>query len=234
MFAHDGYEAPVKPRHPFRGGKSPEEVDIRRTAYDEYISYVDAEFARLYAALEVAGILENTWLVLTSDHGEIFERGLTGHGHSSLFDPSLRIPLLIFAPGQNARQNVEENTSAVDLMPTLLHLTGQEIPSWAEGRVLPPFGKDHSPRDIFSLQAIGASHDLPIEKATIMLLRDNLKLVYFYGYRDLGGDRQYIELYDIENDPDELQNLAARQPALRDELLDDVKTKIEEFNAPYD
>jgi arylsulfatase A-like enzyme len=232
-FAGDGYQPPEKPRHPFSGGKSPEELLLRRTDYDEYIRYVDVEFARLYDALERSGALENTWLVLTSDHGEIFERGLSGHGHSSLFDPVVHVPLLIFAPGQNERMDIEVNTSAVDMLPTLMHLTGHPIPDWAEGRVLPPFDPGVGPRDIYALQAIGAGHEKPLEKATAMLLRESYKLSYFFGYADLGGDREYIELYDLENDPDELHNLARQRPALRDDLLADLKAKIVEVNEPF-
>ena len=95
-------------------------MDRNRRWYDEYILYVDSEFARLYHHLEENGILENTWLVLTADHGEMFERGITGHQAPPMFQPLVRIPLVIFAPGQESRVDIYERTNAIDVLPTLM------------------------------------------------------------------------------------------------------------------
>lgn len=233
IFANDGFRPPDKPLHAFTRRISYRELLNRRTAYDEYIRYVDAEFGRLFAALEEAGVLEDTWLVLTSDHGELFERGISGHNTALLHEPLIHIPLLIFAPGQSERIDIDENTSAVDVLPTLMHLTGGEIPTWTEGRVLPPFNEDQPPRDIYSLQAIGTGKQDPIEKATAVLIRGNYKLIYFFGYHDLGGDYQLIELYDLENDPEELHDLSEERQDLKNELLAALRAKIDEVNVPY-
>ena len=111
----------------------------KRTNYDEFILYVDHEFGRLMENLESNGLLDNTWVILTSDHGELFERGIAGHLTPVLYQPVIRVPLLIFEPGRTIRQDVYSNTSTVDLLPTLLHVTGQKLADWSEGTPLPPF-----------------------------------------------------------------------------------------------
>lgn len=233
VFTNDGYRPPEKPFHAFTRRRSYEELLAKRTAYDEYIRYVDAEFVRLFRALETAGVLDNTWVVLTSDHGELFERGVSGHNTPLLHEPLVHIPLLIFAPGQSERIDIEENTSAVDLLPTLMHVTGQEIPDWIEGSVLPPYASNSEPREVYSLQAIGTGKKDPVEKATAVLLRGNYKLIYFFGYADLGGDYQLIELYDLENDPEELHDLSEVRKDIKEELLAALRAKLDQVNAPH-
>ena len=110
-----------------------------RLAYDEFILYVDREFARFYGALEASGLLENTWVVFTSDHGEMFERGIIGHSTNVLYEPVVRVPLLIFEPGRKQGMEIVTPTSAVDMLPTLAHVTGHALPDWSEGEILPPF-----------------------------------------------------------------------------------------------
>ncbi len=143
-FANDGFMAIEKPEHPFALKRVKEgDLETWRTWYDEFILYVDAEFARLYELMQQSGLLENTWIILTSDHGELFERGISGHLTPVLYEPVVRIPLLIFEPGRNAKLNVSTPTSAIDLLPTLMHITGGDIPPWVEGGILPPFDFSH-------------------------------------------------------------------------------------------
>jgi len=203
--------------------------------YDEFILYADAEFYRFFNNLQESGLLENTWLILTSDHGEIFERGVQGHINELLHQPLVRIPLLIFEPGQQTRQDVHEATSAVDVLPTLLHLTGQEIPSWCEGEVLPPYRDSELTRDrsVFALEAKNNNQSSPITTGTGMIVKGGYKLMYYFGYDTLKENEAKYELYDLENDPEELYNLAKPKLNLTEDLLDELKAKIEEADKPY-
>ena len=70
-----------------------------------------------------------------------------------LNQPLVHIPLIIFEPGQTTRRDVFENTSAVDILPTLLHLAGEPIPDWVEGEILPPYSPSQKDRSIFALEA---------------------------------------------------------------------------------
>ena len=140
-------------RDSFSTGVSSDVLAHQRRMYDEFVSYVDAEFGRLFAKFEENGTLDNTIVILTSDHGEMFERGILGHGTFGLYDPVIHIPLMIWRPGQTQRVDVFERTSAVDVLPTLLHVTGQPIPDLVEGAILPTFSAAaaDSERSIFCL-----------------------------------------------------------------------------------
>ncbi|NOH03356.1 MAG: sulfatase [Chloroflexi bacterium] len=138
-FSNDSFQPPSKPEDLFTEGRSNDFLQKWRNVYDEFILHVDSEFARLFDALERSGVLDNTWLVFTSDHGELFERGIWAHSTPTFYQPIVRVPLMIFEPGSQEGREVYEATSAIDLMPTLLHLTGHSIPACVEGRILPPY-----------------------------------------------------------------------------------------------
>jgi arylsulfatase A-like enzyme len=195
--------------------------------------YCDQEFNRLFRFLEDQGVLENTWIVLTSDHGEMFERGITGHITPVLFNPLMEIPLMIFPPGQQERIDVHSRTSAIDVLPTLAQVTGQPAPLWTEGHVLPPFDQayEDDPPDVIGVRAKGIEKDEPIFRGTFMIIRDGFKGIFYMGYDgkiEKWGD--YVELYDLDNDPDELENLAEELPGKVDELSGILLEQLEEKN----
>ena len=224
-----------KPRHLFFRNGSNTHGDDMRLKYDEYIPYVDAEFDRLYRNLEQSGMLENTLLILTSDHGEMFERGFMGHGWETMHEAVLRVPLMIFEPGRKERLDIYDNTSAVDLLPTLLHITEQEIPGWCEGQVLPPYHQTpYDPnRSIFAAQAAHSPRRQPLKEATGMILKGEYKLSYYIGYDRLPEGEPLIELFDVRNDPDELENLYPARRSLANELLEELIANMQAADEPY-
>ena len=98
-FKGDNYRPIKKPEHLFTMGSSYAEQEESRRFYDEFVLLVDSEFGRMFDQLEQAGILDNTILVFTSDHGEMFERGIDRHFNEALHLPVIQVPLLIFEPG---------------------------------------------------------------------------------------------------------------------------------------
>jgi arylsulfatase A-like enzyme len=231
-FYQDGYTQPIKPLDLF-GNNGPKTKNF--TEYDEYILYVDEEFGRFYDKLEQNGLLENTWLILTSDHGEMFERGIEGHRTPVLFEPIIRVPLLIFEPGRTSRTDIHTLTSAADLLPTLLHVTGNKQADWTEGVVLPPFAiLDPSPeRNVYVVQAERSEQFGPLTIATLVIRKGDYKLTYYYGYEELGVDGERIELYNVKDDPQELNNLYNVETGIGEQLLNELKAKLKEMNAPY-
>jgi len=235
LFKNDGLSVLPKPLDIFSKERRSDytEVWLARTSYDEFILYADREIGRFFDNLEKSGLLENTWVILTSDHGEMFERGIQGHFTPVLFQPVIRVPLMIFQPGQNSRTDIYENTSAVDLLPTLLHITDQKPAAWTEGILLPPFREITDPeRSIYVLQARFTLQDEPISVGTTTLIKGGYKLMYFFGYEELGGGER-IELYDIKNDPEEINNLTNSKRETTKEMLDELKQKLKEENKPY-
>ncbi|HET9589215.1 MAG TPA: sulfatase-like hydrolase/transferase, partial [Anaerolineales bacterium] len=171
-FKDDGFRPIEKPIDILADNISTEQPR-RRTEYDEFILYCDREFGRFYDRLESSGLLENTWIVLTSDHGEMFERGISGHGSNVLYQPVIRIPLLIFEPGRQVRMDIHEYTSAVDVLPTLAHLAGQKNPDWTEGTVLPPYANGSPSRSVYAVQAIDNPPDAALTQASTVLVKED-------------------------------------------------------------
>lgn len=215
-FLDDGYIPIKKPEHLFSSQHKYDELVVHRKNYDEYILLVDTEINRFYHMLEENNVLDNTWLIITADHGEMLERGILGHLTPAFHNPHVHIPLLIFPPGQQERIDIHTPTSAIDVLPTLLHLTGNPIPDWLEGQLLPPYLSNPDPqRNIFSMDAFYSPQNGPFTDATMMLRKGNYKLTYFFGthkkYEDLNGNEKF-ELYNLQNDPEELDNLVKKEP----------------------
>ncbi|HLF73876.1 MAG TPA: sulfatase-like hydrolase/transferase [Anaerolineales bacterium] len=230
-FKGDGFESPEKPVD-ILARRVIEQQPQRRTEYDEFILYCDKHFDRFYQHLESSGLLEDTWLVLTSDHGEMFERGISGHGSSVLYQPVVRIPLLIFEPGRQTAMNIYEYTSAVDVLPTLAHLTGQAAPDWTEGTVLPPYAGADPTRNVYVVQAIDNAKHSPLTQASTALVRENYKIHYYFGYPELPeGER--VSLFDIKSDPEELVDLYPSHKGIAAELLNELKSQLAQADRPY-
>ncbi len=158
-----------KPRHPFSASNlSDQSLQKSRREYDEFIADVDAEFGRVISSLENSGMLQNSYVIVTSDHGELFERGEQGHASALMYAPVTHIPLLIAAPGQPSRSDFHSLTSNLDLLPTLLQIAGREIPSWVEGRLLPGFGgTEDASRSIFPMMAKDNAAFRPVKAGNI-------------------------------------------------------------------
>ncbi len=230
-FWNDNYFPPSKPQHKLSDGQDERKVYIGRLSYDEYVATVDYEFGRFLDALDAAGVLDNSYLIVTSDHGEMFERGDKGHDTPLLYDPVIHSPLIISAPGQRARRDVYAPVNSVDILPTLLHLAGKPIPDWCEGEILPGFGgEENYERTTFSVEAKLNPAFAPFQIATISMRKRQYKLIYYKGY--FGGE-DWFELYNHEDDLEELVNLFDSEKSvaaqMKDELLETLNAADREF-----
>lgn len=220
-----GWKPTGKPEHHFTGNNKQKKLDRIRRQYDEFVAYADAQFGRLYDYLDRSGALLNTCLIVTSDHGEMFERGIMGHVTPTLYEPIIHIPLLISRPGQQHRQNIDQPTSAVDLLPTLLHITGQPIPNWCEGGILPGFNDSPSPMDrgIFVVEAKQNPKSGPLRQATFALIKGQHKLIKYSGYPDF--DEVY-ELYNLKQDPEEMNDIYPSSRSITSTLRDELNARL--------
>ncbi|MGE5139150.1 MAG: sulfatase [Rudaea sp.] len=229
IYDDDGFLEAEKPAHPlgFTYGIPPN----YRRHYDEFLTYADSEFGRLYDAMTRAGVLDNTLLVFTSDHGEMLERETRGHFNPLLYEPIIRIPLIIARPGQTERVDVRTPTTCLDVLPTLASAIGQPIPDWCEGQVLPGFGEGPSEdRSIFTLEAKSSPKHGPLSKATVSMVKGDYKLIYYRGY-EKGYDNRF-ELYDVKNDPEELTDLYESKTGIASELRSELLAALERVNKP--
>ncbi|MBI3159866.1 MAG: sulfatase-like hydrolase/transferase [Chloroflexi bacterium] len=228
----DGYRPLAKPSHHFQEGRDQAFLDEKRTQYDEFITYADAEFGRLVDEMDAQGRLDDTWVIFTSDHGEMFERGIYRHITPTLYEPVVRSPLLVHAPGQSARQDVFAPTSGVDLLPTLAAAAGLPALAWAQGQpLLGPTGVPLmlTERPVFCMDYKGSAKFGPLRKGTSAILRGDHKLIYYSGY---DGFDEIYELYDLAEDPEELNNLSEVRPELREDLHSELAEHRDAANFP--
>lgn len=165
-------------------------------SYDGEIEKVDQEVGRLLQELERRGLSGSTVVAVAADHGEsLGEHGELTHG-LLLYEPTLRVPLLVKAPGLAAKV-VETPVSLVDLGPTLAGLVGKTLPGTLDGRDLSAAlreGKEPAPADVYAETQYPAVFGWSPLSA---LRRRNLKYI----------SSPKPELYDLDQDPQESQNL---------------------------
>jgi arylsulfatase A-like enzyme len=232
LFQGDGYRPVKKPVHPLALGLTEDYMNTQRDLYDRQIAQIDDEFGKLISQLDRNGILQNSYIIFTSDHGELFERGFTGHGFQLMYEPVLRIPLIIHAPGQVKRQNIFTLTSNVDILPTILSLAGKETAPDMDGKILPGFGgQADEDRPIFSVVAVDNSAFGVIKKAVISMRKHAYKLIVYLGYDNKMS--QPFELYNLENDPEELNNLATTDANTLSVMKNELFAYIDEANKPF-
>ena len=232
-FTGDDFFPVHKPRDIFAEN---EKVNLQnsRRLYDEFVLYCDDEFGKLYSSLESSGLLENTWIVLTSDHGEMFERDITGHVSDALYQPGIRVPMMIFEPGRTEGMDIHDYTSAIDVLPTLAHVTGETVPEWGEGVILPPFApeKNIPDRSIYVLRAVKNGKYDPFTVGSFIQVRGGYKLHYYVGYSQTPGDG-LVKLYDLQSDPEEMNDLVTVKPETTAELFHELKNKLKQVDEPY-
>ena len=231
LFEDDGFKPPHKPMNPYTPGFTDDDLLDKRLRYDQQIAHVDAEFGNLIEQLVLNDVLEDSYIIVTSDHGEMFERGFFGHSGPLLYEPAVKIPLLIHSPGQVSRQDVLGLTSNVDLLPTILSITGKDIPSNLEGQILPGFGgAENNQRPLFSMNAIENSQFLPLTKAAISMHKDKYKLIAYLDYEEM--DSNY-EFYNLENDLEELNNLTEADAPAFSKMKEEFLDHLADANRPF-
>lgn len=129
-------------------GMDPRDLEHVIALYDGEIAWTDAHVAKLLEALEGARSLDNTIVVVTSDHGEeFFEHGRKGH-RFTLYDEVIRIPLIVWAPGRvPAGRVIESPAGLIDVYPTLVELAGIQHAGETLGRSLVPALEGRAPDD---------------------------------------------------------------------------------------
>ena len=206
---NDTWRPLSKPSHALGSRVTEEQLQQFRREYDEYIANLDDEFGKFHRSLQEAGILENSYVIVTADHGQLFERGVHGHVTPLLYDPVVHVPLIISAPGQTERHDFYSPTSCVDVLPTILKVTGSDRPSYLEGTVLPGFGENAIGRPIFIMEAKKNASFRPLTTGTFAMIYGDYKLIWYRGYP--GYDDVY-ELYNLTTDPEELVDLSRSHP----------------------
>jgi arylsulfatase A-like enzyme len=233
---------------------SPRALEYVLSQYDGEIAYVDDLFAALLSRLEALGLLENTLVVVTSDHGEEFyEHGMVDHVHT-LYDELIGVPLILVGPGVSPAV-VHELVGTVDLMPTVLELLGVELDQPVQGVSRVPeierAAGSHQGEEGKALSAVFGFTSFsryPYGLASVRTPRWKLVAWELSGMRqvDLDADpdrkrytfkfrrdraEDFVELFDLEVDPEEQRDVSLDHPGVVAELLGMLERRIDEAQA---
>ncbi len=185
--------------------------DLQRRQYRERVAYTDREIGRLLDALRKKGLDDKTIVVLTADHGEeLGDHNGTRHCQT-LFEESIRIPLMVRLPGRRPVARIATPVRGLDVMPTILALLGMPFdPQRLAGVVLPPFGPANDGRPLIS------------QKPRQAALRDgDWKLIEVYAEPE-AKRAQYrgarVLLFNLADDPGERRNVSDEHPERVTEL----------------
>lgn len=203
--------------------------DQLRAIYDIEIRYMDQQLGRVLDALEETGWLEETIVVIVSDHGE----GLGDHNwwtHGILYQEQIWAPLIIRAPGQPSGRRVGHLVRTIDIMPTVLELVGldpEDVPSM-DGHSLVPMlaGDTPDPKytayaDSVNMLTYRFARGITDEKNDMLFSVTAGPWKYIHHLKR----REESELYNLAEDPAELNNLYAREPDRVRQFLRDLKER---------
>ncbi len=203
------------------------DVEHLAALYDGEIRYADSEIAKLLKRLEELGISRDTLVIITSDHGEEFfeHRGLK-HCYT-LYNELLNVPLILSWPAKLPRGEVLDGylIQSIDILPTILGLVGIEEPSGLEGEsLLPLINKEETDWRESALS------EAPFIDGKALITK-KWKYIHRFGTDLLHGHlcpryKFGCELYDLESDPGEKNNLYEREPERAARMLADLLDKI--------
>ncbi|MDO8670777.1 MAG: sulfatase [Dehalococcoidia bacterium] len=195
----DGSWATIDKIHAFEPLR---DADIKhvKAEYAGEVSFTDQEIGRLMAGMRSAGLLDNTMIIVLSDHGEAFgDNGLWFHP-LIMYNSVVRVPLIfVYPPTLPAGKVVNSITSVVDVMPTILETLKIPLPSQTEGKSLWPLI-----RGVETPDSRTAYIQTP-DDAAIAMVKNRWKMV-----RNLVDDSSM--LFDLTTDPGEIKDLAAVSP----------------------
>ena len=209
-----------------------EEIAALKALYDGEISYLDHKIGELMKFLKEEHIYDNTMIILTADHGEHFgEHGLYSHV-ASLYEPILRIPLIMKLPeGFKAPVRVEELVQLVDIFPTVIKVLGLDR----------GFLKDVQGKSLLRTDGHGRHHDYIVAEwegriphfvqrransydlgGVIEKFKEPLVMVREGRYKFISNSKGGEELYDLVEDPEEINDLIEREK----EVASDMRAKL--------
>jgi len=163
----------------------------RLSRYDKATLYADEVFGRMIEQMRSQGLLENTVIVVTADHGEAFmEHGQKMHS-TSCYREQVRVPMMVYIPEFSGGET-EAQVGNLDILPTVAEIFDLPERQHFLGRSLIPLmmGEDNQRDRIYFTRAIG--------NRARAVMDERYKLIYA---------SRTLQLFDLENDPGELQNI---------------------------
>lgn len=206
-------------------GMCPEMVREIRRVYFAMIAELDDLVGRILDTVDELGLADSTYIIFSSDHGD-----MAGEHNQvlkrSLYEPSIRVPLIIAGPGVRQGATVETPVSLIDIYPTLLDMAGLKYEDYAtntdwpealDGESLMPQLTGDAPRQ--RAWAFAEHHGDRSPTGTYMIRRGPWKLLHHVDYDP--------QLFNLDQDPWEMHNVAAEEPAVLQELENLLHTNFD-------
>ena len=213
--------------------------------YDGSIRAMDVELARVLERLRTLGLAEKTVIAFIADHGEEFlDHGRMFHGQT-LYGELTNVPLVLFWPGVvPSGVVIDETVRSIDLMPTLLEVTGRHLPEGLQGQSLVPLmtaARELRTADVTESTLASLAGNLgwqrrpavserattqqsggprPREDEAISIVLDGWKLIH--NTKSSSGKPEF-ELFDHAKDPLDLENVADKHPDVVEKLLGELE-----------
>jgi len=182
--------------------------------YDSGVRYEDERIGALIDRLKSEGLLDNTLIVITADHGDFLgEHSRIGHVSDKLYTPVLKIPLILWCPNKLRPHIVRESISQIDIFPTLLSILGL---------------KNQTPPGIQGLDVL--SEGPPPEVLCEFwddVNKSFVRALYAGPWKLISPPGGNLELYDLAQDPGEKTNLVSFRPDMARELNARLMNKIQ-------
>jgi arylsulfatase A-like enzyme len=197
--------------------EEPRRLESWRAKYGAGVHAFDRTIGPFLDELRASGILDRTYVVLTSDHGEeLLEHGGWNHGNN-LYDHQLHVPLLIRKPlALDAGRRIASLVSLIDLLPTVFALSGLAPPEGVLGRDFSAAlrgGEDAGPVAVFASAVNGNPRVQAVRTVSHKLIWDER--------------RGELELYDLAADPREARDRSAEDPGVVSELKSYLREHLE-------
>jgi len=186
--------------------------------YDGTIMYVDQTLESLFQKLKKLDILDNTFIIVTADHGEEFkEHGEFSH-KAKLYDELIHVPLILSAPGLPSNIKIDKPVSLLDLAPTILDYLGLSVRNNFRGKSLLPLIRGEE--TIWREEGI-ISETLSNGGKVALSIEDGYRII---SYRTknwkyiLNKEKNKRELYNLEVDPHETKNLYMQEKKIAEKF----------------
>jgi len=221
---------------------SPEAFQAYQALYDGELAYMDHHLGKFFDGMRAAGLMENTLVILTADHGEqMGEGGFLGH-HFGLRDAVIRVPLILRGPANLVPRGVrvDANVQTLDILPTAVALMGiQDMDIWKglQGKSLLPLPGNEDRR------VVAEEYEALLEMKFVEAFEPDFDVQEIYGHRSRAWVRdpyKYVaheekaeEVYDRSRDPEEVENVAGQVPSVLRRMRDEVVEWTKSFE-PYE
>lgn len=190
----------------WRYGFDEKTVRTVRRIYFAMIAELDALVGEVYDAMERLGLADSTYFVFSGDHGELAMEHQQYY-KASLYEASARVPMIMTGPDIPASGRSENLVSLIDLCPTFLEML--DLPErTCDGESLLSLARQETTQS--RNQAYACMSGTTMNTSAYMLRRDNWKYIAYVG--------QPCQLFDLDNDPDELHNVSKEHPEVVAEL----------------